>query len=87
MAYLGDYTNPTVELLDDAIATQSVASLAPSAQSTEFTFDLNGHTLTANIGSSAYVINTNHACFMNMNTSAKLYITDNSDKGTGQMLV
>lgn len=87
MAYLGQYTNPTVTLLDDAIATKSVATLAPSSNSTEFTFDLNGHTLTANIGSSAYVINTNHACFMNMNTSAKLYITDNSDKGTGQMLV
>ena len=79
MAYLGNYTNPTVTLLDDATATQSVASLAPSAQSTEFTFDLNGHTVTANIGSSAY--------FMNMNTSATLYITDTSDKGNGQMLI
>ena len=87
MAYLGNYTNPTVTLLEDAIATKSVAALAPSSQSTEFTFDLNGHTLTANIGSSAYVINTNHACFMNMNTSAKLYITDNSDKANGQILV
>ena len=88
MLYLGQYTNPTVTLLDDAIATQSVATLAPGSKSTQFTFDLNGHTLTANIGSAAYAIpSTNHACFMNMNTSAKLYITDNSDKGTGQMLV
>ena len=88
MLYLSQYTNPTVTLLDDAIATQSVATLAPGSKSTEFTFDLNGHTLTANIGSSVYAIpSTNHACFMNMNTSAKLYITDNSDKANGQMLV
>lgn len=87
MAYLNQYTNPTVTLLEDAIATKSVATLAPGSKSTEFTFDLNGHTLTANIGANAYVINTNHACFMNMNTSATLYITDNSDKANGQMLV
>ena len=88
MLYLSQYTNPTVTLLDDAIATQSVATLAPGSKSTQFTFDLNGHTLTANIGSSVYAIpSTNHACFMNMNTSAKLYITDNSDKANGQMLV
>ena len=88
MLYLSQYTNPTVTLLDDAIATQSVATLAPGSKSTEFTFDLNGHTLTANIGSSVYAIpSTNHACFMNMNTSAKLYITDSSDKANGQMLV
>ena len=88
MLYLGQYTNPTVTLLEDAVANQAVATLAPGSKSTQFTFDLNGHTLTANIGSSVYAIpSTNHACFMNMNTSAKLYITDNSDKGTGQMLV
>lgn len=79
MAYLGQYTNPTVTLLEDAVATQSVATLAPGSKSTEFTFDLNGHTLTANIGSSAY--------FMNMNTTATLYITDSSDKENGQMLI
>ena len=79
MAYLNQYIDPTVTLLDDAIATQSVATLAPNAKSTEFTFDLNGHTLTANIGDAAY--------FMNMNTTAKLYITDNSDKANGQMLI
>ena len=79
MAYLNQYTDPTVTLLDDAIATQSVATLAPNAKSTEFTFDLNGHTLTANIGDAAY--------FMNMNTTAKLYITDTSDKENGQMLI
>lgn len=79
MAYLNQYTNPTVTLLDDAIATQSVATLAPGSKSTEFTFDLNGHTVTANIGSAAY--------FMNMNTTATLYITDNSDRANGQMLI
>ncbi len=79
MLYLSQYTNPTVTLLDDAIATQSVATLAPGSKSTQFTFDLNGHTLTANIGSAAY--------FMNMNTTATLYITDNSDKANGQMLI
>ncbi len=79
MLYLSQYTNPTVTLLDDAVAKQSVATLAPGAKSTEFTFDLNGHTLTANIGSAAY--------FMNMNTTATLYITDNSDKANGQMLI
>ena len=88
MQYLSQYTNPTVTLLEDAVASQSVATLAPGSKSTEFTFDLNGHTLTANIGSATYAIpSTNHACFMNMNTSAKLYITDNSDKANGQMLV
>ena len=79
MLYLSQYTNPTVTLLDDAIATQSVATLAPGSKSTRFTFDLNGHTLTANIGSAAY--------FMNMNTTATLYITDNSDRANGQMLI
>lgn len=79
MLYLSQYTNPTVTLLDDAIATQSVATLAPGSKSTQFTFDLNGHILTANIGSAAY--------FMNMNTTATLYITDNSDKANGQMLI
>ena len=79
MAYLGQYTNPTVTLLDDALATQQVTTLAPGSKSTEFTFDFNGHTVTANIGDKAY--------FMNMNTTAKLYITDNSDKGNGQMLI
>ena len=79
MLYLSQYTNPTVTLLDDAIATQSVATLAPGSKSTQFTFDLNGHTLTANIGSAAY--------FMNMNTTATLYITDTSDKENGQMLI
>lgn len=79
MLYLSQYTNPTVTLLDDAIATQSVAALAPGSKSTQFTFDLNGHTLTANIGSAAY--------FMNMNTTATLYITDNSDRANGQMLI
>ena len=68
MAYLSQYTNPTVTLLEDAVATQSVATLAPGSKSTEFTFDLNGHILTANIGDAAY--------FMNMNTTVKLYITD-----------
>ena len=79
MLYLSQYTNPTVTLLDDAVATQSVATLAPGSKSTQFTFDLNGHTLTANIGSAAY--------FMNMNTTATLYITDNSDRANGQMLI
>ena len=88
MLYLSQYTNPTVTLLEDAVANQSVAALAPGSKSTRFTFDLNGHTLTANIGSSVYAIpSTNHACFMNMNTTATLYITDNSDKANGQMLV
>lgn len=79
MLYLIQYTNPTVTLLDDAVATQSIAMLAPGSKSTRFTFDLNGHTLTANIGSAAY--------FMNMNTTATLYITDNSDRANGQMLI
>lgn len=79
MLYLIQYTNPTVTLLDDAVATQSIAMLAPGSKSTQFTFDLNGHTLTANIGSAAY--------FMNMNTTATLYITDNSDRANGQMLI
>ena len=79
MLYLSQYINPTVTLLDDAVANQSVAALAPGSKSTQFTFDLNGHTLTANIGSAAY--------FMNMNTTATLYITDNSDKANGQMLI
>ena len=79
MAYLGQYTNPTVTLLDDAIATQQVTTLAPGNKSTEFTFDFNGHTITANIGDKAY--------FMNMNTTATLYITDSSNKGNGQMLI
>lgn len=79
MLYLSQYTNPTVTLLDDAVATQSVATLAPGSKSTQFTFDLNGHTLTANIGDAAY--------FMNMNTTATLYITDNSDRANGQMLI
>lgn len=79
MAYLGQYTNPTVTLLDDAIATRQVTTLAPGSKSTEFTFDFNGHTLTANIGANAY--------FMNMNTTATLYITDSSDKQNGQMLI
>lgn len=79
MLYLIQYINPTVTLLDDAVATQSIAMLAPGSKSTRFTFDLNGHTLTANIGSAAY--------FMNMNTTATLYITDNSDRANGQMLI
>lgn len=79
MLYLGQYVNPTVTLLDDAVATKAVATLAPNGKSTEFTIDLNGYTLTANIGSSTY--------FMNMNTTAKLYITDSSDKGNGQLLI
>ena len=76
--YLGQYTNPTITLLEDAVATKA-QTFAPSPKSTTCTIDLNGHKVIAELGAAEYLLN--------MNTSATLEITDNSDKENGEIRV
>lgn len=79
MSYLSQYDNPTVTLLDNTDASLQITNWGPSAKSTICTIDLNGHTVTANLGNAEY--------FMNMNTTATITITDKSSGQGGAVNV
>lgn len=79
MSYLSQYDNPTVTLLDNTDASLQITNWGPSAKSTTCTIDLNGHTVTANLGNAEY--------FMNMNTTATITITDKSSGQGGAVNV
>ncbi|MCQ2339454.1 MAG: InlB B-repeat-containing protein [Paludibacteraceae bacterium] len=78
ISYLSQYNDPTITLLEDVTATKA-QTFAPGSKSTTATIDLNGHTVTAELGAAEYLLN--------MNTSATLEITDNSDKENGEIRV
>lgn len=79
MSYLSQYDNPTVTLLDNTDASLQITNWGPSAKSTVCTIDLNGHTVTADLGNAEY--------FMNMNTTATITITDKSSGQGGAVNV